>query len=63
VAEPVAISTRLEYLNLKQAAEFFGVSIWTIRGLIESKRLVAKRIGKYFVVRRVDIDACWEKAA
>ena len=50
-------------MNLKEAATYFGVSIWSIRGLIEKGLIVAKRIGKYDVVRRADLVEHWEKAA
>jgi excisionase family DNA binding protein len=50
-------------MNLKEAAVYFGVSIWSIRGLIARGFIKAKRIGKYDVVRRVDLAEYWEKAA
>jgi excisionase family DNA binding protein len=50
-----------DFMNLKEAATYLGVTLWTIRGLINKKLLVAKLIGKYFVVRRVDLDAVWEQ--
>ena len=50
-------------MNLKEAATYFGVSIWSIRGLIEKGLIVAKRIGKYDTVRRADLVEHWEKAA
>lgn len=50
------------YMNLKQAADYLGVKLWTIRGLISKGLLVAKPVGKYFIVRRVDLDAVWRDA-
>jgi excisionase family DNA binding protein len=47
-----------EYMTLKRAAEYLGVpSVWTIRGLIEKQAIVAKRVGKYDLVRHADLDA------
>jgi excisionase family DNA binding protein len=51
-----------EYLNLRQAAQYLGVKLWTIRRLIAKRFLIAKRVGKYFIVRRVDLDAYWQNA-
>ncbi len=50
-------------MNLKEAAAYFGVSVWSIRGLIATGSIKAKRIGKYDVVRRVDLAEYWQKAA
>jgi excisionase family DNA binding protein len=50
-------------MNLKEAAGYFGVKVWTIRGLIAKGFIKAKRIGKYDVVRRMDLAEYWEKAA
>jgi excisionase family DNA binding protein len=50
-------------MNLKEAAAYFGVSVWSIRGLIARGFIKAKRIGKYDVVRRVDLAEYWQKAA
>jgi excisionase family DNA binding protein len=50
-------------MNLKEAAVYFGVSVWSVRGLIAKGFITAKRIGKYDVVRRADLAAYWEKAA
>ena len=52
-----------DFMNLKEAAAYFGVSVWSIRGLIAKRFIRAKRIGKYDVVRRADLAAYWEKAA
>jgi len=46
--------------ELEKAAAYFGVSAWSIRGLIAKGFVKAKRIGKYDVVRRADH---WRKAA
>ncbi|PYT51048.1 MAG: hypothetical protein DMG44_03905 [Acidobacteria bacterium] len=52
-----------DFMNLKEAAVYFGVSVWSVRGLIAKGFITAKRIGKYDVVRRADLAAYWEKAA
>ncbi len=52
-----------DFMNLKEAAAYFGVSVWSIRGLIAKGFITAKRIGKYDVVRRADLANYWEKAA
>jgi len=63
VVTPVPTAPCKDFMNLKEAATYFGVSIWSIRGLIEKGLIVAKRIGKYDVVRRADLVEHWEKAA
>jgi excisionase family DNA binding protein len=52
-----------DFMNVKEAAVYFGVSVWSIRGLIAKGFIKAKRIGKYDVVRRIDLAEYWEKAA
>lgn len=52
-----------DFMNLKEAAAYFGVSVWSIRGLIAKGFITAKRIGKYDIVRRVDLAEYWQKAA
>jgi hypothetical protein len=52
-----------DFMNLKEAAAYFGVSIWSVRGLIAKGFIKAKRIGKYDVVRRVDLAEYWQKVA
>jgi Helix-turn-helix domain len=60
---PVAPSAPCkDFMNLKEAAAYFGVSIWSIRGLIAKGFIAAKRIGKYDVVRRADLVEHWQKA-
>ena len=49
-----------EFMNIKQASEYLGVTISAIRGLIRTKRVPAKRIGIRFIVRRVDLEKAWE---
>ncbi len=51
-----------EYLNIEQAASYFGVTTWTIRRLISSGKLRAKQFGKRFIIKRSDIDALWAQA-
>lgn len=60
-AVPIPVPPRA-FMNLKQAADYLGVKLWTIRGLIAKGLLVPKKIGKYFVVRRADLDAVWRDA-
>jgi excisionase family DNA binding protein len=59
-AAPAAAVAPPEYMNLKRASEYLGVGVWTIRRLIDRKLLTAKRVGKYFIVRRFDIDDFWQ---
>ncbi len=60
---PVSPTPCKDFMNLKEAARYFGVSIWSVRGLIAKGFIKAKRIGKYDVVRRMDLAEYWEKAA
>jgi len=52
-----------DFMNLKEAAAYYGVSVWSVRGLIAKGFIKAKRIGKYDVVRRADLAEYWEKVA
>ena len=53
-----------KYMTLKRAAEYLGVpSVWTVRGLIAKGHIIAKRVGKYDLVRRADLDAYWMNVA
>jgi excisionase family DNA binding protein len=53
------------FLNIQQAASYFGVTTWTIRRLIENKELACAKIGKRFIIKREDLDEdldnVWEK--
>jgi excisionase family DNA binding protein len=62
--KPAAIAPGVspEYLNVEQAAVYLGSTVWTIRGLIETRKIQAKKIGRRFIVRRVDLDSCWQQA-
>jgi excisionase family DNA binding protein len=63
-AVPVpSISITPAFLNVEQAAGYFGVTTWTIRRLISTGKLVAKQIGKRFIVKRSDLDVLWENEA
>jgi excisionase family DNA binding protein len=63
VVTPASPTPCKDFMNLKEAAAYFGVSVWSIRGLIAKGFIKAKRIGKYDVVRRVDLTEYWQKAA
>src|SRR5437588_692451 len=52
-----------EFVNVQQAAKYLAVSVWAIRQLIVEGRITAKRIGKGFVMRRIDLDRVWQTAA
>ncbi len=55
---PVAIAPA--FLNIEQAATYFGVTTWTIRRLVSTGKLAAKQIGKRFTIKRTDLDRLWE---
>jgi excisionase family DNA binding protein len=40
------------YLNIEQASAYLSVTTWTIRRLVATRKLAAKRIGKCFIVNR-----------
>jgi len=63
VVTPIPPAPCKDFMNLKEAAAYYGVSVWSIRGLIAKGFIKAKRIGKYDVVRRADLGEHWEKAA
>jgi excisionase family DNA binding protein len=49
-------------LDIGQAAIYMSVTVWTIRRLLKSKKIQAKKIGKRFTVKRTDLDAYWQQA-
>ena len=51
-----------DFMNLKEAAAYFGVSVWSIRGLIAKGFIGAKRMRKYDIVRREELSEYWERA-
>ncbi len=51
-----------EYLDVRQAALYMAVTVWTIRGLLKTGKIRAKKIGKRFIIKRTDLDACWQQA-
>jgi len=51
------------FLNIEQAAQYFGVTTWTIRRLITTGKLLSKLFGKRLLIKRTDIDALWESDA
>jgi len=46
-------------MRVKTAAQYFDVTVWTIRHLIKKRFVPAKKIGKYLVIRRADLDEYW----
>jgi excisionase family DNA binding protein len=60
---PVPPAPGKDFMNLKEAAAYFGVSVWSVRGLIAKGFITAKRIGKYDVVSRAELAEYWQKAA
>ena len=65
--KPVPIVTQSaqvdrEFMRIKTAADYFDVTVWTIRGLIEKRLIAAKKIGKYLVIRRSDLEGYWDKS-
>ena len=43
-----------------EAGAYLGVTEWTIRRLIKTGKLVAKKVGRRLIVKRADLDALWE---
>ena len=64
VVPPSVPASRInpEYLDIRQAAIYMSVTVWTIRRLLKSKKIQAKKIGKRFTVKRTDLDAYWQQA-
>ena len=58
---PAVAATQLDAaalsLNLKQASQATGLSLWAIRMLVWQGRLPARKIGKALVILRNDLDA------
>jgi excisionase family DNA binding protein len=51
------ISTESLLLDLKNASRLLGISIWTLRDLINAGTIAAHRIGRKDFVRRADLVA------
>jgi excisionase family DNA binding protein len=64
VKTPAVLETKIspEYLDVRQAALYMSVTVWTIRRLIADKKIVAKQVGKRFLVKRTDLDMFWQQA-
>ena len=57
-AVPVSITPA--FLNIEQAAAYFGSTSWSIRRLIKTGKLRSKLFGKRLLIKRADVDALWE---
>ena len=57
-AVPVSITPA--FLNIEQAAGYFGVTTWSVRRLISKGKLRSKLFGKRLLIKRTDIHALWE---
>jgi|HubBroStandDraft_6_1064221.scaffolds.fasta_scaffold345137_2 excisionase family DNA binding protein len=56
-----SVSVAPVFLSVEhEAGNYLGVTEWTIRRLIKTKNLVAKKIGRRLIVKRADLDALWD---
>ncbi len=51
-----------EYLDIRQAAIYMSVTVWTIRRLLKAGKIHAKKVGKRFTIKRTDLDVYWQQA-
>jgi len=63
IPAPTPISITPSFLNIEQAATYFGVTTWAVRRLISAGKLRSKLFGKRLLIKRTDIDALWESEA
>jgi excisionase family DNA binding protein len=49
------------YLNIYQAAQYCGITTWSVRRLISSGELKAAKMGRRLTVDRFQIDELWQK--
>lgn len=57
----IPVSVIPTFLSVEhEAGAYLGVTEWTIRRLIKTKKLVAKKIGRRLIVKRADLDTLWE---
>jgi len=64
VPTPTSVPFTPAFLSVEhEAGAYLGVTEWTIRRLIKSGKLTAKKIGRRLIVKRADLDALWEDAA
>jgi excisionase family DNA binding protein len=50
-----------QYMDYHTAAEYISETYWTIRNLVQSRKLIAKKIGRRFTVARAELDELWLK--
>ena len=43
------------FLDLRAAANLLGIPLWTVRGLVWSGQLPARKIGRRLYLRRTDV--------
>jgi len=49
------------YMDYHTAAKYISETYWTIRNLVQSGKLTAKKLGRRNTVSRVDLDALWKR--
>ena len=49
------------YMDYHTAAKYISESYWTIRNLVKSGKLTAKKLGRRNTVSRVELDALWKR--
>jgi excisionase family DNA binding protein len=58
---PIPVFVPPAFLSVEhEAGMYLGVTEWTIRRLIKTGKLAAKKIGRRLIVKRADLDALWE---
>jgi excisionase family DNA binding protein len=54
VKEDAPVSAR--YLTIKAAAAYIGATVWCVRQLIWDRKIPFVRLGKRYVIDRMDLD-------
>lgn len=57
-----AITVWPAYMDYHTAAKYISETYWTIRNLVKSGKLTAKRLGRRNTVSRAELDALWRKS-
>jgi excisionase family DNA binding protein len=61
VPTPTSAPVTPAFLSVEhEAGAYLGVTEWTVRRLIKTGKLIAKKIGRRLIVKRTDLDDLWE---
>jgi excisionase family DNA binding protein len=63
IAPAIPATAAPGYMNVREAATYLSIAVFTIRELIADGKLRHVKLGKRFIVKREDLDQLWETLA